>query len=220
MLEKRIYTRSELIELFKTDRLDAITNKLTRAGYIFNRSGRGNNATVEILDLPREDKFKQYCIETLRFSPQTDFRRLKLFLYLFLEDDDFMTLQFNEMAQEMIDRGVSISKPTVSNYFHHLQEIDWTFSDNFEYVYYLYDVRIGENRYITQEEYKAINKEFWKMVKSGEQTYQNALRIIQERYGNKPRKRPKEVKTAFFSHQYKAVMDLIEQDMMDNKMEG
>lgn len=220
MLEKRIYARAELVELFKTDRLDAIKNKIKRAGYTFTSSGRGSEATVEILDLPKENEFKQYCIETLRFSPQTDFRRLKLFLYLFLEDNDFLTLQINEMAQEMNDRGISVSPPTISNYFHHLQEIGWCSPDYFDYVYFLYDVRTKENRYITQEEYKAINKEFWQLVKIDKLTYGDALRIIQGRYGNKPRKRPLEVKTAFVAHQYKAVWDLIENDMLENKMEG
>ena len=33
MLEKRIYTRQELIEIYKTQRLDAIKNKVKREGY-------------------------------------------------------------------------------------------------------------------------------------------------------------------------------------------
>ena len=114
MLEKRKYTRSELIEIYKTDRLDAIKARIQRAGYIFQSSGRGKDYTMEILDLPKEDELKQYCREILGFSAQTDFTKLKYFLFFFLQNEEFMTLQFNQMAQVMRDHGITISEQTLS----------------------------------------------------------------------------------------------------------
>ena len=62
-LEKRVYSRAELVDLFKTERLDAILAKIKRAGYTFTASGRGKTYTLEIQDLPMVDPFKQFCID-------------------------------------------------------------------------------------------------------------------------------------------------------------
>ncbi len=220
MLEKRTYSRSELIDLYKTSRLDAIKARIRRAGYVFTEAGRGNSYTLEILDLPREDQFKRYCIDVLGFSPQTDFQKLKYFLFFFLENEDFMTLQYNQMADIMAQNGVRITPQTISNYFQHLQTIGWAFTDNFDYVYFLYDEALGETRYITREEYCAINKEFWQLINRNKYTWKEAYSSIKSKYGNKPRKRPRSVKNGFFTAQYQAIWDLIENDIKQNNLEG
>ena len=79
MLDMRTYTRQELIDIFKTDRLDSIKAKIQRRGYIYTTSGRGDTFTMTITGLP--PRFKTFCIERLGFAPQTDFERLKVFLY-------------------------------------------------------------------------------------------------------------------------------------------
>ena len=53
MLEKRIYTRQELIEIYKTQRLDAIKNKVKREGYSYIDSGRGASYTMQIVEIPK-----------------------------------------------------------------------------------------------------------------------------------------------------------------------
>ena len=220
MLEKRKYTRSELIEIYKTDRLDAIKARIQRAGYIFQSSGRGKDYTMEILDLPKEDELKQYCREILGFSAQTDFTKLKYFLFFFLQNEDFMTLQFNQMAQVMRDHGITISDQTISTYFNHLRSIGWIYMDHFDFVYFLYDEGQEQMRYITREEYCEINKEFWQLIKGKKYTWKEAAAEIRRKYGNKPRKRPKAEKTAFFLDQYQAVWDLIDKEIKENNLEG
>lgn len=220
MLEKRRYTRSELTEIFRTSRLDAIKNRLRRAGYVFTEDGWGSSYSLEIQDLPREDLFKRYCIDKLKFAPQTDFQKLKHFLFFFLENEEFMTLQYNQMAQVMIEHGIHITAQTISSYFQHLKSIGWVFTDSFDYVYFLYDEALGETRYISREEYCAINKEFWQLRKKDHYSWSEAYAAIKKKYGNKPRKRPLEVKTAFFLEQYKAVWDLIDNEIKENNLEG
>ena len=127
MLEKRVYTRAELVDLFKTSRLDAIKKRIQRAGYIYSETGRGEGYTLEILDLPKGEEFKRYCIDVLGFDPRTDFARLKAFLYHFLADDEFMTLQHNEMSRIIeADTGIRISPATISNYFDQLKARGWS----------------------------------------------------------------------------------------------
>lgn len=220
MLEKRKYTRQELIDLYKTSRLDAIKNKICRAGYLYTDAGRGKDYTLEITDLPKDDQFKQYCIEELGFNAQTDFQKLKTFLFFFLENEEFMTLQYTEMEQIIKDHGGSISATTISSYFKQLSSIGWATRDPFEYVYFLHDGSSGTTKYISREEYCSINKEFWQLIKKEGKSWSEAYSKIREKYGNKPRKRLKEVKTGFFSKQYEELWDLIDIELKENQMEG
>ena len=220
MLEKRKYTRQELIDLFKTSRLDAIKNKIRRAGYLFTESGRGESYTLEITELPEADQFKQYCIEVLGFDPRSDFQKLKTFLFFFLENEDFMTLQYNEMEQIIQEHGGSVSAATISKYFKQLSAIGWADQEPFEYVYFLYDGSSGKTKYITREEYCSINKEFRQLIKKEKLSWSEAHSRIKEKYGNKPRKRSKEVKVGFFNKQYEEPWDLIDTELKENKMEG
>ena len=220
MLEKRKYTRQELIDLYKTSRLDAIKNKIRRAGYLFTDTGRGSSYTLEITELPQADQFNQYCIEELGFSPQTDFQKLKTFLLFFLANEEFMTLQYNEMEQIIQDYGGSVSATTISGYFKQLSSIGWADQDPADFVYFLYDGSTGKPKYITREEYCSINKEFWQLIKKGGKTWKEAYTEIKEKYGSKPRKRPRAVKIAFAARQYEELWDLIDTDLKENKMEG
>lgn len=220
MLEKRKYTRQELIDLYKTSRLDAIKNKIRRAGYLYTEAGRGKDYTMEITELPKEDQFNQYCIEVLGFDCRTDFQKLKTFLFFFLENDEFITLQYNEMEDTIKEHGGSVSAATISNYFKQLSSIGWIVKEPFEYVYFLHDSSSGTTRYITREEYCSINKEFWQLIKTDKKSWSEAYSTIKEKYGNKPRKRVKDVKTAFSSKQYEELQDLIDIELKNKKMEG
>ena len=213
MLEKRVYTRAELVDLFKTSRLDAIQGRIRRAGYVYTDTGRGANYTLEILDLPKGAEFKRYCIDVLGYDPRTDFEKLKVFLYYFLADDEFMTLQRNEMSWILEKQtGIRISPATISNYFDRLAARGWADHCPSDYVYYLYDPNLGENRYISREEYCAIYREFWDIVRANNQDFDLAHTRIKKKYGNKPKKRPREMKTAFFNKEYLELWEIIEKD--------
>ena len=168
MLDKRIYSRQELIDIYKTDRLDAIKKKITREGYIYKDCGRGKSYTMEILSLPDNSKqFKEYCIKEMGFAPQTNFIILKYFLYNVITNDDFITLQYNEMAEILKEQmkdilekeKISVTAQTISKYFKQLQENDWIWLDGvFEFTYYVYDTSINHNRYIDKKEYDKAKK--------------------------------------------------------------
>ena len=210
-LEKRVYSRAELVDLFKTDRLDAIQAKIKRAGYTYTSSGRGNTYTLEIQDLPMVDPFKKFCIETLGYDQRTDFQKLKVFLYYFLADDEFMTLQHNEMSRIIeADTGIRISPATISNYFDQIKARGWSDHCPSEYVCYIYDKNLSENKYISREEYCAIYRKFYAIVRKNKGDFEKAEAWIKENYGNKPKKRPREMKTAFFNKEYAELWELIE----------
>ena len=217
-LEKRVYSRSELVDLFKTTRLDAIQAKIKRAGYIFSSSGRGDGYTLEIQELPAVDLFKKFCIDTLGYDQRTDFQKLKVFLYYFLADDEFMTLQYKEMSEVLEEQtGIRISSDTISNYYDRLKTRGW--ADHFygEYVYYIYDNETKQNRYITREEYRAIYREFWATVRANKGDFSYATAKIKSKYGNKPKKRFKEMKSAFFNVEYDELWQIIENEFSQER---
>ena len=135
-------------------------------------------------------------------------------MYCFLADDDFPSLQYNEMAAVIRadPYKVAISAQTVSNYFQHLQDLGWCGADYFDYVYFIYDPIEKKNRYITKDEYKAIYKEVWQIVRANNGDFKRAYEYVRRIYGNAPRKRPQQVKTAFVHTQYDTVWYLIEKD--------
>lgn len=207
MLEKRIYSRQELIKLYKTERLDAIKKKITREGYSYINSGRGASYTMQIIDIPEEQAFKEYCIKELGFAPQTDFKILKYFLYNFIYDSNFINLQYNEMEEVMKKQGISVCKETISSYYKHLKSIGWIDTSQYEYIYYVYDIVQQHNRYISKELYK----EFYKQVYSYYGVFYNAENII-SKYGGKPKKRPLSQKNGIYNKQYNVVKELLEKE--------
>lgn len=210
-LEKRVYTRAELVDLFKTTRLDTIQAKIKRAGYSYTNSGRGASYTMEIQELPEVDPFKKYCIDTLGYDPRTDFQKLKVFLYYFLADDDFMTLQYKEMSKVLEDQtGIRISPDTISNYYDKLKARGWADHGPGDYVCYIYDKDTKQNRYITREEYCAIYREYWATVRANNGDFACADARIKKKYGNKPKKRPRELKSAFFNVEYDELWEILD----------
>ena len=111
MLDAKTYTRDELNEYFSTKRFDSIKAKLKRQGYEFEVKGRAETATLTITKQPAT-KFRLFCIEELGFAPQTDFKRLKKFLFLFMFDDEFRQLPFVGMRDYMI-KNFSVSNQTL-----------------------------------------------------------------------------------------------------------
>ena len=92
MLDLQRYTRQELIDIFKTQRLDSIKDKLKRKGYKFTTDGRGDSFTLTITELPL--RFRNFCTDELKFAPQTDFVKLKriyIVLYLMKTFDTCLT---------------------------------------------------------------------------------------------------------------------------------
>ena len=217
MLEIKEYTRSELIELYKTSRIDAIRNKIQREGYKFTENGWGKKYTMTITNLPDQDLvFRDYCINELNFAPQTDFKLLKVFLYNFIFDDTFKDLQFNEMVKRLAEQNIRIAAQTVSRYFNHLKNLGWidylALSAD-DYIYYIYDLKDRRNKYITAELYKEAWKEYWKQVerdKNKPDRFQAAEQNMYLKYNGKPKKRMKPTINGFYANQIRKLETLLQ----------
>ena len=162
MLDTRTYTREELIEIFKTDRLDSIRAKLKRQGYEFIAEGRGKTATVTITKQPL--RFRRFCIDELGYAPQTDFGKLKRFLYKYMFDDEFIQLPYNGM-KDIILQDTLISNPTITNYVKKLYTNNMIGTG--EHNYYSINKFMGTYTPITEEQYKEAWKIYWEHRHAG-----------------------------------------------------
>lgn len=217
MLDIKDYSRQELIKLYKTDRLDYIKKKIKKDGYTFEDCGRGKNYIMKITALPDYGKqLEKYCIEELGFSAQVNFSVLKYFLYNFLLDENFMTLQFTEMSEVLLQQGVYITPQTISNYYKHLESIGWSYSDSYDFVYYVFDNHTEHNIYITKEEYCSLYKDYWITVRKNKGDFLEAESNILKKYGHKPKKRCKKIKNGFYIVEYNTVMGLLEMEFSKN----
>ena len=162
MLDIRSYTRKELIEIFNTNRFDSIKGKLNRQGYEFISHGRGETATIEIIKKP--SRFIRFCVDELGFAPQTDFEKLKRFLYKYMFDDDFRQLPYNGMKDIMV-RETIISNPTITNYVRKL------YSNNMigygDSNYYSINKELSTYTPITEQQYKEAWKIYWEYRDGG-----------------------------------------------------
>lgn len=160
MIVQRTYTRKELNELFKTDRIDVIKNKLTRQGYIYTTEERGQELKLTITELP--PRFKMFCIEKLAFEPQTDFEMLKKFFCKVFFDEEFIQLPYSEMERRL-QESIGITRQTLSKWLNHLDKQGIIHRCNMEYNYYMIRKKDGVNKAETvpREEYAKAWKPYW-----------------------------------------------------------
>lgn len=212
MLDLREYTRQELIDMFHTERLDSIKAKLNRQGYIYTTSGRGKTFTLTITELPL--RFRNYCIEQLHFAPQTDFVRLKKFLYQFMFDEEFRKLPFVTMKETMIGT-MEITNQTISRWIKHFY--DENIVADGEMIYYSINKVTGIYRRITEEEHKEAWKRYWEVRNDvdGESTGQYHLAIIEmyDCIGGFPYKKPDIIFNAFESERIDTLKEILKQEI-------
>ena len=185
MLNIGVYTREELVELYHTDRIDSIKSKLNRQGYTYSACGRGQTFTLTISGLP--PRFKTFCMEQLGFAPQTDFERLKVFLYNFFFDDDYRQLPIVTMAR-MLEKEFYISYQTLSNWIDKLEKANLIHRSMAEFNYFAFGKDECGNPIeipITEQLYKKAWNEYWK---GNEYSYCEALACMNEVIKGTPKK--------------------------------
>ena len=188
MLELKTYTKAELTAAYKTGRLDYIKRKITAEGYKYTDSGRADNYKMTITELPNNfNQFKRYCIDELKIDYRTNFELLAEFLKRILGQDNFINLQYEEMARQMKGQGIKIDRNTAAKYFKMFYAMNWYSYSIVEFKYYIYDYTIEASREITKEEFAAA----WTAFREG--TYNSTNEAVKHLYdvsGTTPKKEP------------------------------
>lgn len=204
MLELRTYTKQELSQIFKTTANQGIKRKLSRYGIQYTTQGRGERITFTITHVP--DPFKVFCIEHLDFNGQTDFRKLRNFLYYFFNDDEFQTLPDETKATLLSEKGKHMSRQTIAGYIRHLEKANYISLTGGEYVYYF---AYAKNRIpATMEQYSKAWKEYWTHLEQGANSF-TAIYLMRKEYGGIARKQPIPQFNGIYIKQIEMLNDLV-----------
>lgn len=185
MLELRTYTKKELSQIFHTTDTQGLKRKLSRYGIQFTTQGRGNTLTFTITE--NADPFKVFCIDHLEVPGQTDFHKLRNFLYYFFNDEEFQTLPDEMKAMRMTEDGKYISRQTIANYIRYLCRANYVSLSSSEYVYYF---AYKKKRIpATKEEYSEAWQDYWAYREQGANSYM-AIYRMRIKYNGIARKQP------------------------------
>lgn len=211
MLEVRRYTYDELVQIYKTDRLDKIKKHIVDDGYCMEKpEGRGKKIVITISALPKgKNKLKVYCRDVLKFKPNKDYDKLCAFLRKLLFDENFKNLRTEQMSAELSKEGIYICEETLSDYFHHLQELGM-----YQFIYgdFLYEARSkndGQIIQITREQYNDFYKIYHQIQRKDEEL---AERYKSSMYGSMPRKRLLPIKNCFYSEHFNNLITIFEEE--------
>ena len=136
MLELRVYSKAELVEIFGTEDTQGLKRKMQRYGIEFQTAGRGSTLSFNIIKT--EDPFKVFCIDELGYDGRTDFRKLRDFLYCFINDDEFRAMPDEVKAHRMAEAGKPMCRQTIANYIAKLDKMNLINRNTGDFIYYLY----------------------------------------------------------------------------------
>ncbi|MBQ2824413.1 MAG: hypothetical protein IJF18_07535 [Oscillospiraceae bacterium] len=161
MLEERVYTQEELSEILGTIEVKNIKAKLKRYNVDFTATKVEESYVFDIHRI--NDKFKVFCILELKFPAQTNFSKLKYFVYYFFNDNDFNLLSHKLMMKKLKEVfGEAPSRETIDKWVKKLRGQNLFIEDICEYRYFSVDKESYKE--ISHEEYKKAWNVYWKYV--------------------------------------------------------
>ena len=191
-LTLRDYPLGVLRNILGTSDKQGTERKLEKYGYGFTSTGRGSARVYTITSLPDAfQRFRSYCTFSLGFPPQTDFRKLRDFVFCLFGDDDFNWRPAEMMEQYLRVCGRGMSRQTIGNYLKRLEELDLINPYNGDFVYYKVFKKYGvqEHEIISREEYGKAWKYYWDYRNAHpEQDSIPAYCYVRSKFGGSPRK--------------------------------
>lgn len=212
MLALKEYTTADIAE--ELDILKTVNNirqcikeKLKRYNIGFTVEGRGNKTTYIINSIP--DPFELYCITELDYASNTDFKKLRVVLYLILNDEEVSALPYAAQAQRLADNGINISRGTISNYIKKLTKANFIGGGVIRYLLVKKDSN-GRLIYepLTEEKYKAGWKIYWD-IRNDTGDFENAYYSMRAYLGGHPLKRRVLEENAFMLDEIEKLQELL-----------
>ena len=212
ILEEKLYEKNDIEKLLGTYSRQGVTRKLDRYNVEYEISGRGNYK-IDIKRIP--DKFKMFCIIELRMPAQTDYDKLKYFMYYFFCDEEFQRLPNDAKQPFMAEHGVYVSRQTMTKWINLLHNRNWiNIGSNYRY-YFAYNGNIKE---ADQNEYNKAWKEYFAISREYNDCYLGVAHVINE-FGGMPKKHPLPDQNAFYSKEIQALIDLVTESIeYDDKL--
>lgn len=205
MLEKRVYTKAEMVELLGTKSRQGIKRKLDGYAVDYSINGRGERIEFEIKEI--KDPFKIFCILNLGMPAQTNFDKLCTFLYHFFCDEEFKNLPDEVKESILKTKKNGASRQTIAKYLNRFDTQNWITKSPDDFVYYF--AYKGERRLTEKEEYCKAWREYWAIMKGEEDRRYLAIDKMIQTYGGVARKQAKPECNAIFLKEINMLVDLV-----------
>lgn len=210
MLQIRTYYKEEIERVMRTGSRQATTRKLNNYNVEYTITGRGNYC-IEIINIP--DIFKVFCILELGFYAQTDFTKLKEFMFYFFCDDDFRGLPDERKEKEMETYGKPVSRQTIGKWINKLemQNLIHRSVDNIRYFFAYRDTIIDTNK----EKYSEAWKNYWRDKNYLECCSGNAIGHMISTYGGVAKKHYVPVDNALYTDKINELIGYVTDSIAD-----
>lgn len=210
MLEERDYRLNELKQYFHTGNKQNTDNKLNRYQVEYTidpTTARSRNPIYHITRLG--NPLRLYCVFDLGFSPQTDFHKLRDFLFYFLGNPDFAWRPMEMMEEYLRKAGHGMSRQTISTKIKKLEELNYICPVG-EFVYYkVYkDCGVQKHKIISKNDYSAAWSIYWE-CKERDYDSSAAYHSMYNRIGGVPRKQIRPMKNAIYSEDINRLYDMV-----------
>lgn len=211
-LTLRDYPLGVLENLIGSRGKEAVDRKLEKYGYGFTSTGRGKTRIYTITSLPNaQARFKAYCVFALGFDGNTNFIKLRDFVFYLAFDIDFRGMSDEMMEEYLRLEGHGMSRATAGKYRRRLEHLD-LIAPSSEFVYYrVYkDYGVQKHEIVTAEEYNAAWKSYHKWrAAHPEEDSRPAYAHMYNEFGGVPRKQAKIIDNGIYKKELNTLYDLV-----------
>lgn len=187
---------------------------MSRYGVEFDVCGRGEKAIYTIKKMA--DPFKLFAITELDCDGNTDFTKLRNFIYHFFEDEIFMTMPDEVKEARMREMGEAVSRQTIANYTYKLESHDLISRQTKNYLYYFAFKQT--QRFCDHAEYVEAWHDYWRDIDNGLSCYE-AIDNMRAAHGGVARKQPIPEINGIYNDKIEQMLSYV-QESMENEMEA
>ena len=212
MLECRMYSASEMCKYLGVRDNSQAKKKLDRYKIVYFANGRGKDVVYNILEI--RDPFKVYCVFDMGFDPNSDFKKLRNYLFFLLGEDEYCWLPDEPMEAYMRSKGYPISRQTISKYRQHMEQLEYVIGG--DYIYYrVYKDEDGIQRYspVEKEEYCNAWHIYWDKRNNENWDSEQAFAYMYVCFGGVPRKQTRPYQNQIQKRELNYLMDLVAQSI-------
>lgn len=217
MLECRHYTAPEIWAYLRVKDNEAAKRKLDRYDIKYGEhyfiNGRGKTADFNIVSIP--DPFRLYAVFEMGYDPNSDFKKLRNYLFFLLGNDEYCWLPDEPMEKYMRSKGYYISRQTIAKHRQHLESLGYIHGGDFIY-YRVYEDDDGKKCYqeVKKEEYNKAWHLYWDKRNNEGFDSEAAFAYMNKAFGGVPRKQAKAEKNILYLEKLNTLFDLVSNSIL------
>ena len=214
MLECRMYPAPEIWKYLGVNNNSQAEKKIKRYEVDYFLNGWGKTANFNITEI--KNPFRLYCVFDMGFNPNSDFKKLRNYLFFLLGEDEYCWLPDEPMEAYLRSKGYSISRQTITKYRTHLELLEYIIHG--DYVYYrVYrdENDIEHHEQVEMEEYNKAWHFYWDKRNYEQWDSEQAYAYMYACFGGAPRKQAIPKKNLFHIDELNYLMLLVSESILD-----